>query len=145
MVQLSENEGIEGRTFVVTGGAGHVGSLLCLELARRGAAEVRSFDLCNSQERLALLKDHGVTCIVGESWATRFFKFVVRSWFRVFCSVFCVYLRGGLNCGMARPIAQVYVILQLLAIDVTMGLLFCGTELLNPWLDCSNCWITSPW
>lgn len=66
MVQLSENEGIEGRTFVVTGGAGHVGSLLCLELARRGAGEVRSFDLCNSRERLSLLEKQGVKCIIGE-------------------------------------------------------------------------------
>lgn len=66
MVQLSENEGIEGHTFVVTGGAGYVGSLLCLELVRRGAAEVRSFDCCKSRERLALLQEHGVKCIVGE-------------------------------------------------------------------------------
>lgn len=68
MVQLSENEGIEGRIFVVTGGAGHVGSLLCLELARRGAAEVRSFDLSNSRERLAMLTSHGVKCIKGAEW-----------------------------------------------------------------------------
>ena len=66
MVQLSENEGIEGRTFVVTGGAGYVGSLLCLELARRGAAEVRCFDLCYPRQRLSLLKEHGVECINGE-------------------------------------------------------------------------------
>lgn len=66
MVQLSENEGIEGRVFVVTGGAGCVGSALCLELARRGAAEVRSFDLCTSSDRLSLMEQHGVQCIRGE-------------------------------------------------------------------------------
>lgn len=40
MVHFSENEGIENRRFVVTGGAGFVGRALCLELVRRGAAEV---------------------------------------------------------------------------------------------------------
>lgn len=66
MVHLSENEGIEGRVFVVTGGAGHVGSLLCLELARRGAAQVRSFDIRYSGDRLAQLQEHGVNCITGQ-------------------------------------------------------------------------------
>lgn len=65
-MNLSENEGIEGRTFVVTGGAGHVGSLLCLELARRGAAEVRSLDTSTSSERLSVLREHGIKCVVGE-------------------------------------------------------------------------------
>lgn len=66
MVHLSENEGIEGRVFVVTGGGGHVGSLLCLELARRGAAQVRSFDIRYSGDRLAQLQEHGVKCITGQ-------------------------------------------------------------------------------
>ncbi|RZS00263.1 hypothetical protein BHM03_00029931 [Ensete ventricosum] len=43
-MHLSENEGIEGKTFVVTGGLGFVGAALCLELVRRGAVEVRSLD-----------------------------------------------------------------------------------------------------
>ncbi|GKF59611.1 short-chain dehydrogenase/reductase family protein 42E member 1, partial [Tanacetum coccineum] len=43
-MHLSENEGIEGKTFVVTGGLGFVGSSLCLELIRRGARLVRAFD-----------------------------------------------------------------------------------------------------
>ncbi|PKI71691.1 hypothetical protein CRG98_007913 [Punica granatum] len=44
-MHLSENEGIEGGTFVVTGGLGFVGAALCKELVRRGAREVRSLDL----------------------------------------------------------------------------------------------------
>lgn len=44
-MHLSENEGIEGVRFAVTGGQGFVGSALCLELLRRGAREVRSLDL----------------------------------------------------------------------------------------------------
>lgn len=44
-MHLSENEGIEGSTFVVTGGLGFVGAALCKELVRRGAREVRSLDL----------------------------------------------------------------------------------------------------
>ncbi|KAJ4809588.1 Short-chain dehydrogenase/reductase family 42E member 1 [Rhynchospora pubera] len=44
-MHLSENEGIEGRSFVVSGGLGTVGSALCLELARRGARQVRSLHL----------------------------------------------------------------------------------------------------
>ncbi|KAL0366516.1 UNVERIFIED_CONTAM: Short-chain dehydrogenase/reductase family 42E member 1 [Sesamum radiatum] len=43
-MHLSENEGIENKTFVVTGGLGFVGSALCLELVRRGARRVRAFD-----------------------------------------------------------------------------------------------------
>ncbi|KAH9571208.1 hypothetical protein CY35_02G082100 [Sphagnum magellanicum] len=67
MVQLlSESEGIEGLVFVVTGGAGHVGSALCLELARRGAAEVRSFDVCTALDRLEVLRAHGIRCITGD-------------------------------------------------------------------------------
>ena len=43
-MHLSENEGIEGVRFVVTGGQGFVGAALCLELIRRGALEVCSLD-----------------------------------------------------------------------------------------------------
>ena len=43
-MHLSENEGIEGKTFVVIGGLGFVGSALCLDLLRRGASQVRSLD-----------------------------------------------------------------------------------------------------
>lgn len=66
MVHLSENEGIENRRFVVTGGTGFVGRALCLELARRGAAEVRSFDKSASPEIISLLQQHGVKCLIGD-------------------------------------------------------------------------------
>lgn len=64
-MHLSENEGIEGNVFVVTGGAGFVGSALCLELVRRGAREVRSFDLRFSSPWANLFKDKGVISIQG--------------------------------------------------------------------------------
>lgn len=44
-MHVSENEGIEGKTFVITGGLGYVGAALCLELIRRGARQVRTLDL----------------------------------------------------------------------------------------------------
>ncbi|XP_057425796.1 uncharacterized protein LOC130719175 [Lotus japonicus] len=65
-MHLSENEGIEGKTLVVTGGLGFVGSALCLELVRRGAHEVRAFDLRDSSPWFAILKDNGVRCIQGD-------------------------------------------------------------------------------
>ncbi|CAN6476676.1 unnamed protein product [Victoria cruziana] len=65
-MHLSENEGIEGNTFVVTGGSGFVGSALCLELVRRGAREVRSLDIRGSSPWTARLKDKGVICIPGD-------------------------------------------------------------------------------
>ncbi|KAM3350154.1 hypothetical protein ACQJBY_022757 [Aegilops geniculata] len=43
-MHLSENEGIEGVWFVVTGGQGIVRDALCLQLIRRGALEVCSLD-----------------------------------------------------------------------------------------------------
>lgn len=65
-MHLSENEGIEGKTFLVTGGLGHVGSALCLELVRRGAYQVRAFDLRTNSPWSHLLIDHGVHCIQGD-------------------------------------------------------------------------------
>nr|ATB19688.1 putative NAD(P)-binding Rossmann-fold superfamily protein [Juniperus drupacea]ATB19694.1 putative NAD(P)-binding Rossmann-fold superfamily protein [Juniperus scopulorum] len=65
-MHLSENEGIEGHTFVVTGGAGFVGTALCLELMRRGADEVRSFDLRKDSPWLTTLRRNGVVCITGD-------------------------------------------------------------------------------
>lgn len=65
-MHLSENEGIEGKTFVVTGGLGFVGSALCLELVRRGARQVRSFDLRTASPWSRRLEDHGVRCIQGD-------------------------------------------------------------------------------
>lgn len=67
-MHLSENEGIEGKAFVVTGGLGFVGSALCLELIRRGAQEVRAFDLRQSSPWSHILKDKGVHCIQGWFW-----------------------------------------------------------------------------
>ncbi|KAK6257323.1 hypothetical protein QUC31_000782 [Theobroma cacao] len=65
-MHLSENEGIEGNTFVVTGGLGFVGSALCLELVRRGARQVRSFDLQPRSPWSGNLTNHGVRCIQGD-------------------------------------------------------------------------------
>ncbi|KAL5707228.1 hypothetical protein ACHQM5_025304 [Ranunculus cassubicifolius] len=64
-MHLSENEGIEGNTFVITGGLGFVGSALCLELVRRGAQQVRTLDLRSSSPWSDRLKDVGVRCIQG--------------------------------------------------------------------------------
>lgn len=49
----------------MTGGMGYVGATLCLELVRRGAAEVRSFDLRRSSSWASILLDAGVRCIHG--------------------------------------------------------------------------------
>lgn len=65
-MHLSENEGVEGNTFVVTGGLGYVGAALCLELVRRGARQVRSFDLRNSSPWSDDLRNSGVRCIQGD-------------------------------------------------------------------------------
>ncbi|XP_042495346.1 short-chain dehydrogenase/reductase family 42E member 1 [Macadamia integrifolia] len=65
-MHLSENEGIEGNTFVVTGGLGFVGSALCSELVRRGAREVRTLDLRSSSPWSDHLKKIGVRCIQGD-------------------------------------------------------------------------------
>jgi hypothetical protein len=64
-MHLSENEGIEANTFVVTGGLGFVGSALCLELVRRGARQVRAFDLRLTSPWSDDLKNHGVRLIQG--------------------------------------------------------------------------------
>lgn len=64
-MHLSENEGIEGAVFVVTGGLGFVGAALCKELARRGAREVRSLDLRLASPWSRDLEDHGVRRIRG--------------------------------------------------------------------------------
>ncbi|MBA0849754.1 hypothetical protein Goshw_020267 [Gossypium schwendimanii] len=65
-MHLSENEGIEGNTFVVTGGLGFVGSALCLELIRRGARQVRSFDLRHHSPWSLQLTNLGVRCLQGD-------------------------------------------------------------------------------
>lgn len=65
-MHLSENEGIEGNAFVVTGGLGFVGSALCFELVRRGARQVRAFDLRTSSPWSDELKKEGVQCIQGD-------------------------------------------------------------------------------
>ncbi|KAJ8772645.1 hypothetical protein K2173_027822 [Erythroxylum novogranatense] len=65
-MHLSENEGIEGNTFVVTGGLGFVGSSLCLELVRRGARQVRAFDIRHTSPWSTLLVQRGVRCIQGD-------------------------------------------------------------------------------
>ncbi|KAH9310862.1 hypothetical protein KI387_025897, partial [Taxus chinensis] len=65
-MQLSESEGIEGNTFVVIGGAGFVGTALCLELMRRGADEVRSLDLRKDSPWITKLHRNGIVCIAGD-------------------------------------------------------------------------------
>lgn len=65
-MHLSENEGIEGKTFVVTGGMGHVGSALCLELVRRGAHLVKAFDLRSTSPWSRDLHNHGVQYFQGD-------------------------------------------------------------------------------
>jgi len=64
-MHLSENEGIEGVRFAVTGGQGFVGAALCLELLRRGAREVRSLDLRAASTWSQQLLDAGVHIIQG--------------------------------------------------------------------------------
>ncbi|XP_057975569.1 uncharacterized protein LOC131162954 [Malania oleifera] len=65
-MHLSENEGIEGDTFVVTGGLGFVGSALCIELVRRGARQVRSLDLRSNSPWFRDLQAHNVHFIQGD-------------------------------------------------------------------------------
>ncbi|KAJ7286669.1 hypothetical protein O6H91_Y322900 [Diphasiastrum complanatum] len=66
MVHMSESEGIEGRTFVVTGGTGFPGATLCLELVNRGAGEVRAYDVSETSPWLSRLRSKGVKCIIGD-------------------------------------------------------------------------------
>ncbi|XP_047976521.1 short-chain dehydrogenase/reductase family 42E member 1-like [Salvia hispanica] len=65
-MHLSENEGIEGKTFVITGGLGFVGSALCLELLRRGAYQVRAFDIRAGSPWSDALRARGVRCLQGD-------------------------------------------------------------------------------
>lgn len=65
-MHLSENEGIEGKAFVVTGGLGFVGSALCLELVRRGARLVRAFDLRSTSPWSDHLLKNGVHFVKGD-------------------------------------------------------------------------------
>ncbi|KAA0064667.1 hypothetical protein IC582_015203 [Cucumis melo] len=65
-MHLSANEGIEGNTFAVTGGLGFAGSSLCLDLLRRGALQVRAFDLRSVSPWSDHLKTHGVKIIQGD-------------------------------------------------------------------------------
>ncbi|KAF8409881.1 hypothetical protein HHK36_002399 [Tetracentron sinense] len=65
-MHLSENEGIERNTFVVTGGLGFVGSALCSELIRRGAHGVRTLDLRSTSPWSDHLKNIGVQFILGD-------------------------------------------------------------------------------
>ncbi|PIN04243.1 C-3 sterol dehydrogenase/3-beta-hydroxysteroid dehydrogenase [Handroanthus impetiginosus] len=65
-MHLSENEGIEKNTFVVIGGLGFVGSALCLELVRRGAHQVRAFDLLSESPWSDDLHSQGIFCIQGD-------------------------------------------------------------------------------
>lgn len=66
-MHISENEGIEDKTFVVTGGLGFVGAALCLELVRRGARLVKAFDLRTQSPWSDQLRQKGVHCIQGDA------------------------------------------------------------------------------
>ncbi|XP_002510725.2 short-chain dehydrogenase/reductase family 42E member 1 isoform X2 [Ricinus communis] len=65
-MHLTENEGIENNNFAVTGGLGFVGSALCLELMRRGARQVRAFDVRPTSPWSHQLTSRGVHCIRGD-------------------------------------------------------------------------------
>ncbi|CAM0914174.1 unnamed protein product [Alopecurus aequalis] len=65
-MDLSQKEGIEGVQFAVTGGQGFVGAALSLELLRRGAQEVRFFDLRASSSWSHQLLDAGVRVFQGD-------------------------------------------------------------------------------
>lgn len=65
-MHLTENEGIEGSTFVVTGGLGFVGAALCLELVRRGARQIRAIDFRSTSPWSDDLENKGVHCIQGD-------------------------------------------------------------------------------
>ncbi|KAK4348952.1 hypothetical protein RND71_031707 [Anisodus tanguticus] len=62
-MHLSEKEGIEKNSFVVTGGVGFVGSALCIELVRRGARIVKSFDVRTHSPFSPQLLQNGVHLI----------------------------------------------------------------------------------
>ena len=78
-MHLSANEGIEGVRFAVTGGQGFVGAALCLELLRRGAREVRSFDLRAVSAWSPQLLDAGVRLIQGQPPSSPVRRLPVRS------------------------------------------------------------------
>ncbi|KAI5665017.1 hypothetical protein M9H77_24340 [Catharanthus roseus] len=65
-MHLSENEGIENSSFVVTGGLGFVGAALCLELVRRGARVVKAFDLRTHSPWSDDLRRNGVHFVRGD-------------------------------------------------------------------------------
>lgn len=64
-IEEEENRAIEGKVIAVTGGLGLVGSSVCLELLRRGAPQVRSFDCRTTSPWSDRLKESGVQCING--------------------------------------------------------------------------------
>ncbi|KAF6174148.1 hypothetical protein GIB67_033680 [Kingdonia uniflora] len=65
-MHLTDKVGIEGNTFLVTGGLGFVGSALCEELIRRGARKVRTLDTRTSSPWSENLKNIGVTLFQGK-------------------------------------------------------------------------------
>lgn len=65
-MHLSENEGIENNSFVVTGGLGFVGAALCLELVRRGARVVKAFDIRTNSPWSQDLCRKGVQFVHGD-------------------------------------------------------------------------------
>lgn len=62
---MKGEEGIEGKTFLVTGGLGFVGAALCLKLIQYGASQVRSLDIRSSSTWSSQLSQAGVVFILG--------------------------------------------------------------------------------
>ncbi|XP_019105290.2 uncharacterized protein LOC104900838 isoform X2 [Beta vulgaris subsp. vulgaris] len=63
---MKGEEGIEGKTFLVTGGLGFVGAALCLKLIQYGASQVRSLDIRSSSTWSSQLSQAGVVFILGD-------------------------------------------------------------------------------
>ncbi|CAL1383588.1 unnamed protein product [Linum trigynum] len=64
--EITTAEAIKDKVFLVTGGLGYVGSALCLELLRRGARQVRAFDLRPTSPWSKSLTNAGVQFIQGD-------------------------------------------------------------------------------
>lgn len=93
-MHLSENEGIEKKSFVVTGGLGFIGAALCVELVRRGARLVKAFDLRTHSPWSSQLRQCGVQIIQGIPYphfpfnSTFLIQFTFHSFLlKIFCSI----------------------------------------------------------
>lgn len=101
-MHFTANQGIEGNTFAVTGALGFVGSALCLDLVRRGALQVRAFDLRPASPWSDDLKIHGVNIIQGSSLSA-----IQTPFYCLFCDSprRCYYNLSALRIHFDRPLA----------------------------------------